>query len=80
MPKSDDCMRIGCVSWCFHSLAGGVSPAEAIDTIGQLGFEGVELILQGRKDAADFWTDATIDSIRKQLDKYKLQVPQFANF
>jgi sugar phosphate isomerase/epimerase len=72
--------RISCVSWCFHSLAGGIDPSEAIETIGQLGFEGVELILQGRKDAADFWTAAKLGSIRGLLDKYKLQVPQFAVF
>ena len=72
--------RIGCVSWCFHNLRGGVGPEQAIDTIGELGFEGIELILQGRKGIADFWTDATIDAIRKQLDRYRLQVPQFAVF
>ena len=72
--------RIGCVSWCFHSLAGGTSPEQAIDTIGQIGFEGIELILQGRKDATDFWTDARIGSVRKRLEKHKLQVPQFAMF
>ena len=73
-------VRIGCVSWCFHSLAGGVSPEQAIDTIGRLGFEGIELILQGRQDAANFWTDATIASIRSQLETHGLQVPQFAVF
>jgi sugar phosphate isomerase/epimerase len=72
--------RIGSVSWNFHSLAGGASPKQAIDTIGQLGFEGIELILQGRKDIKSFWTDATIGAIRKQLEKHKLQVPQFAVF
>ena len=30
-------MKIGCVSWCFHSFAGGTNPEEAIDTIGELG-------------------------------------------
>ena len=72
--------RVGSVSWNFHSLAGGTSPKQAIDIIGQLGFEGIELILQGRKDIKNFWTDATIGVIRKQLERYKLQVPQFAVF
>jgi len=72
--------RIGCVSWNFHSLAGGRDPREAIDTIGRLGFEGVELILQSRKDIKGFWTDGAIGEVRKQLDRYKLQVPQFAVF
>jgi len=72
--------RVGCVSWNFHSLAGGTSPKEAIDTIGQLGFEGIELILQGRRDAEEFWTDETIGATRRQLDKHGLAVPQFAVF
>jgi len=72
--------RIGSVSWNFHSLAGGRSPKQAIDTIGRLGFEGIELILQSRRDIESFWTDPTIEAIRKELDKYKLQVPQFAVF
>jgi len=33
--------KIGCVSWCFHTLAPGGHPEEAIDIIGSLGFEGV---------------------------------------
>ena len=29
--------KIGCVSWCFHTLAPGGHPEEAIDIIGSLG-------------------------------------------
>ena len=72
--------RIGSVSWNFHSLAGGSSPEQAIETIGQLGFEGVELIVCGRADFANVWTDAGIGAIRKRLDHYRMQVPQFAMF
>jgi sugar phosphate isomerase/epimerase len=73
--------RIGCVSWCFHNLgAGNTRPDQAIETIGELGFEGIELILTGRGEIAGYWTDATIDAIRKRLDHFKLQVPQFALF
>jgi len=72
--------RIGSVSWNFHSLAGGSRPDEAIETIGQLGFEGIELIVCGRQDFANVWTDAAIGAIRKRLDHYRLQVPQFAMF
>lgn len=73
--------RIGCVSWCFHNLGGGnTRPDQAIEIIGEMGFEGIELILTGRAEIADYWTDATIDAIRGRLDHYKLQVPQFAIF
>ncbi|MGA2258884.1 MAG: hypothetical protein ABSG53_29805, partial [Thermoguttaceae bacterium] len=70
--------RISSVSWNFHNLgAGKTRPEEAIEQIGALGFEGIELILTGRAEIAAYWTDATIGRIRKRLDHYKLQVPQF---
>ena len=73
--------RISSVSWNFHNLGAGYTrPDKAIEEIGQLGFEGIELILTGRAEIAAYWTDATIAEIRKRLDHYKLQVPQFALF
>ena len=72
--------KIGCVSWNFHSLAPGAHPEEAIDIIGSLGFEGVELIANSRKDVDEYWTDATIDRIRKQLERNQLVVNQFPLF
>jgi sugar phosphate isomerase/epimerase len=73
--------RISSVSWNFHGLGGGnTRPEEAIEQIGGMGFEGIELILTGRAEIAAYWTDATIDRIRKRLDHYNLQVPQFALF
>jgi len=73
--------RISSVSWNFHNLgAGNTRPDQAIEQIGELGFEGIELILTGRAEIAAYWTDATIDRIRKRLDHFKLQVAQFALF
>lgn len=72
--------RIGCTSWCFHGFNAGADPTEAIEQIGRLGFEGIELILLGRDDIKDFWTEAKIAELRKGLDKYKLQVSQFVLF
>ena len=61
--------KIGSVSWNFHSLGPGAHPEEAIDIIGSLGFEGIELIANSRMDVDEYWTDATIDRIRKQLEQ-----------
>ncbi len=72
--------RIGCVSWNFHSLAPGAHPEEAINIIGSLGFEGIELIANSRRDVDEYWTDATIDRIRKQLDRNHLTLNQFPFF
>lgn len=72
--------KIGSVSWNFHSLAPGANPEEAIDIIGSLGFDGVELIANSRRDVDQYWTDSTIDRIRKKLDRNRLRVPQFPMF
>ncbi len=72
--------RIGSVSWNFHSLQPGAHPEEAIDIIGSLGFEGVELIANSRQDVDEYWTDATIDRIKRQLERNHLVVNQFPFF
>jgi sugar phosphate isomerase/epimerase len=72
--------RIGSVSWNFHSLRAGSNPEEAIDIIGQLGFEGIELIICAREDVRNYWTDAKVDQLKKQLERNKLVVSQFAMF
>jgi sugar phosphate isomerase/epimerase len=72
--------KLGSVSWNFHSLAPGAHPEEAIDIIGSLGFEGIELIANSRQDLDDYWTDATIARVRKQLERNHLVVNQFPFF
>ena len=72
--------KIGCVSWNFHSLGRGDHPEEAIDIIGSLGFEGIELIANSRLDIDHYWTDATIDRIKKQLERNRLTLSQFPFF
>ncbi|MBN1126099.1 MAG: sugar phosphate isomerase/epimerase [Sedimentisphaerales bacterium] len=72
--------KIGCTSWCFHSFAAGTNPEEAIELIGRIGFDGIELILLGRDDITNYWTGPTINRIQKQLDRWKLQVSQFVLF
>lgn len=72
--------KIGCVSWCFHSFSAGDSPEQAIDVMGEIGFEGTDLILLARDDIAGFWTDAKIDTINRQLERNKLEVAQFVIF
>jgi sugar phosphate isomerase/epimerase len=82
-PQKDEGKRrvkIGSVSWNFHSLAPGAHPEEAIDIIGSLGFESIELIVNSRKDIDEYWTDATIDRIKKQLERNRLEVNQFPFF
>ncbi|MGA3166280.1 MAG: sugar phosphate isomerase/epimerase [Terriglobia bacterium] len=73
-------VKIGSVSWNFHSLAPGAHPEEAIDIIGSLGFESIELIANSRKDIDEYWTDSTIDRLKKQMERNRLVVNQYPFF
>ncbi|MBP7933322.1 MAG: sugar phosphate isomerase/epimerase [Phycisphaerae bacterium] len=79
-PTAKGRMKVGCLSWCFHSFAGGVDPTEAIDTVGGLGFDGIELIVNAREDMKTVWAGESLDRIRSRLDRHKLQVSQFVLF
>jgi sugar phosphate isomerase/epimerase len=79
-PRAAGRPRVGCTSWCFHSFAGGSDPEEAIDVIGEIGFEGIDLILLARDDIQSFWTEERISRIKRQLDRHKLEVAQFVIF
>ena len=72
--------RIGCLSWNFHPLSVGANPEQAIDIIGELGFEGIELIVCARADIKNYWTDAKLDQLKQQLQRNKLVVSQFVLF
>lgn len=73
-------IRLGSVSWNFHNLGPSADPEQAIDIIGGLGFEGIELIATSRGDFKTFWTEARVDRLKLQLERNKLVVPQFAMF
>jgi sugar phosphate isomerase/epimerase len=72
--------KVGCLSWCFHDLTPGADPEPAIDIIGEMGFDGVELILTARNDIKTFWTDARIGRLNRNLERNRLRVPQFVIF
>ncbi len=72
--------RIGAGSFNFHTFGANQKPDAAIDIIGELGFEGIELILLTREDIKGYWTDAKIGELRRKLERWKLDVAQFIMF
>lgn len=72
--------KIGCTAFAFHLFNTAGVPDEAIDIIGGIGFEGIELIVNSREQLRDYWTPAKCDELKKKLDKWKLEVPQFILF
>jgi len=79
-PRGQGKIKVGCLSWVFHSLSAGADPEPALDILGELGFDGVELIASASSDLKSFWTDAKIERVSQKLQKNKLQVSQFVMF
>ncbi len=80
LPPPSERPKVGCVSWCFHSFNGGADPTDAITTMGELGFEGTDLILLARDDIEKFWTDKKIEDLKSRLAKGKIAMAQFVIF
>ncbi len=72
--------KIGCLSSIFHEFRAGATPEKAIDIAGEVGFEGIEIIVPTKEDLANYYTDSTIDRLKKQLARYRLEVAQFGMY
>lgn len=72
--------KIGCCAWCFHNFAPGADPTEAIGILGEIGFEGTDLIVNAPEDLAGLWTEAKIDAIKNLLEQNRVALAQFVLF
>jgi len=71
-------MQIGCAAWVFTAPRYNPPYEEAIDAVGEIGFETIELILYHAEDLDEYWTPSRIEAIQRQLDSYKLRLSEFA--
>jgi len=72
--------KIACTSFAFHGFDTAGVPDEAIEIIGQLGFEGIELIANSREQLRGYWTERKCAELRKKLERRRLEVAQFILF
>ena len=77
---SDASIKVGACSWVFHALSANQSPINSIELLGEMGFDGIELIVSASRDLTDLWTDPFIGEVRRHLDKYSMEVSQMAMF
>lgn len=73
-------MKVGCAAWLWTEPAHNPPYEDAIRKIGELGFDGIELILRDFYDIKGYWTPEKRKEIRYMLDDYGLEVSQFAMF
>jgi sugar phosphate isomerase/epimerase len=72
--------KTSCVSWCFHGFELNEDPEPAIDTIGQLGFDGIQLMICYASDLDTVWTPQKIERVRQRLLKNKLELTSISPF
>lgn len=71
-------IKIGCAAWTWTEPAHNPPYEEAIKSIGELGFDGIELILRDFEDVENYWTKDKRKEIKSMVDYYGLQISQFA--
>ena len=70
-------MKIACCSWMFTLPYHNPPYEDAIRIAGELGFDGIELILRDPPDIENYWTEDRIKKIKDLLDSYDLAVSEF---
>jgi len=73
-------MKIGSVSWNFRGIGAGPPMDEPIEVVGEMGLDGIELIVSRAEDLDTYWKEPVLSHLRKKLDKYHLEVSQFVLF
>jgi sugar phosphate isomerase/epimerase len=70
-------IKVGCAVWVFSPMDRPSSDEEAIRTIGEIGFDGTELILRDRSELETYWTPEQINRISDLYWSYNLILSQF---
>ncbi len=76
----DGKMKVGSVSWNFRAIGAEPLMDEPIETIGEMGFDGIELIISRPEELDTYWKEPVLSQLRKKLDKYHLEVSQLPLF
>ncbi|WP_430905961.1 TIM barrel protein [Maribacter sp. 2-571] len=72
--------KTSCVSWCFHGFGEGVDPEPVIETIGNLGFDGIQLMINTANDLDNLWTAEKIKKVKVKLSEKQLELTSMVIF
>lgn len=73
-------IKLGCCSWNFHGFKEGSDILPFIKTIGELGFDGIELLVISPADLETIWSKEGQKAIQDMLNKYKLKISRLTPF
>ena len=71
-------MKLGCASWCFTAPHYQAPYEPAIRTVGELGFQAIEMIAHNEKDVKVYYTAEKIKELRKLINSYQMEISEFA--
>lgn len=71
-------MKIGCAAWCFTAPHYQAPYENAIHTVGELGFDAIELIAHNQADVDVYYTNEKIKDLREIINSYDMELSQFA--
>lgn len=71
-------MKLGCASWCFTAPHYQAPYEPAIRTVGELGFQAIEMIAHNEKDVKVYYTAEKIKELRKLINSYHMEISEFA--
>jgi sugar phosphate isomerase/epimerase len=69
-------MKLGCCTWNFTHPHYEAPYDDAVRTIGELGFDGVEMIVFTQQDLDDYYTPAKIRELRELIASYDMEVSE----
>lgn len=71
-------MKIGCAVGCFTYPHYDVPYEGAIRKIGELGFDGLELIVAEKEDLFQYYTPSRVKELRNMYKSYGMELSEFA--
>lgn len=70
-------MKIGAAVGCFTHPHYEPPYEEAVETIGRMGFDGLELIAYTGRDLSDYYTVARCHDLKARIDGYGMELSEF---
>lgn len=70
-------MKLGCCTWNFTHPHYEAPYEDAVRAIGELGFQGVEMIVFTDKDLTEYYTPAKIRELRDLISSYHMEISEF---
>ena len=70
-------MKIGAASWCFTYPHYEPPYEEAVDIVGKLGVDGIEMIANTAEDLETYYTETRCRELKSRIDSYGLEVSEF---